>query len=79
MFKTSLKYYAMHSRDFVFLPKFLKAKKQNLPKTIARRNLPFSCDRKLRYDKVNYFTGKRLFFFNNYLTKLSLPNNIEQI
>jgi len=44
--------YAMYSRDFVFLPKFLNAKKQNLPKPIAHRNLPFSCDRRLRYDAI---------------------------
>ncbi|RKX76520.1 MAG: hypothetical protein DRP87_11680, partial [Spirochaetes bacterium] len=41
----------IYSRDFVFLPKFLNVKQQNLPKPIVHRNLPFSCDRRLQYDK----------------------------
>jgi len=43
--------YDMYSRDFIFFPEFLNAKKQNLPKPITHRNLPFSCDRRLRYGK----------------------------
>jgi len=48
--------YAMHSRDFVLLPNFLNAKKQNLPKFIAHRNFPLSYDRRLRYVKSFQYT-----------------------